>query len=344
MFQSARIKLTVWYVGIIMLISVLFSLVIFAGINNELRRFEHLHKLRIEREQKKLPATFFPRRMTNLDPEMIKETRNRLAFILLLVNLGILIVSGGAAYFLSGKTLLPLKEMVDEQNRFITDASHEFRTPLTSLRSEIEVNLRDKKLTLQKTKALLKSNLEEVINLQQLSDQLMELAQYQKKNNGLKFEKLNLIEIFNLALKKILPLADKKNITLRKKIINCQFFGNKQSLTELLIILLDNAIKYSKNNTKVTIISSKTKDEVIITIKDQGIGIDRKNLPHIFDRFYRADSARSKINASGYGLGLSIAKKIVELHHGSIKVRSRLNKGSVFTLYLPLKQTAHARQ
>lgn len=334
MFHSARIKLTLWYLAIIMLISMIFSLVIYSRINAELSRFEHLHYLRIEREQLLFPPEFSPRRLSIIDPEMIEETRGRLAFILMIVNLGILVISGGSAYFLAGRTLKPIKEMMDEQNRFITDASHELRTPLTSLRTEIEVNLRDKNITLDKAKKLLQSNLQEVVCLQSLTDNLMDLSQYQK-NNGFPFTKTSLAEIIDQAVIKIKPLSDRKKITINKEIKNCHFRGNKQSLVELFTILLDNAVKYSRDKTKVSISAKKTDGWLSIEIKDEGIGIKKDDLPFIFERFYRSDSSRSKEQVTGFGLGLSIAKKIAELHNGNIKVESTLNKGSIFTVTLP---------
>src|SRR3989344_858512 len=176
MFQSARIKLTIWYTLIIMLISLSFSLAIYKVLGSELDRLDRTQRLRIERGlperpfltpstdlDQRIPRRFF------LDPELLKETRERLGLILALINLVILAISAASGYFLSGRTLKPIKEMVEEQNRFITDASHELRTPLTTLKTEIEVNLRNKKLSVEEAKAILKSNLEEVNNLQVLS-------------------------------------------------------------------------------------------------------------------------------------------------------------------------------
>ncbi len=334
MFKSARLKLTVWYVVIIMLVSMLFSLVIYQGINQELWRFEHYQQIRIEREQQGL---FPPPPIHAVDIAMIEESRQRLTWVLLLINLGILILSAAAAYFLSGRTLQPIQEMMDEQNRFISDASHELRTPLTALRSEIEVSLRDKKFSLGEAKDLLKSNLEEVVSLQTLSDKLMEIVKYQTKNDGLLIEKLTLAEITDTALKKIMPLARVKQITVNKQMRNYELEGDKQSLTELLVALLDNAVKYSEKNSSVLLTAQKIDSFIIVSVKDQGRGINQEDLPHIFDRFYRTDKSRTKENVNGYGLGLSIAKKIAERHKGEIKAESQLGKGSKFMVKLPTK-------
>jgi signal transduction histidine kinase len=112
--------------------------------------------------------------------------------------------------------------------------------------------------------------------------------------------------------------------------------GIKDSLTELMIILLDNAIKYSPNRSTITISSEKIDNAISFSVEDEGIGINQEDLSHIFDRFYRVDKSRSKEKVFGFGLGLSIAKKIVDLHNGNISVQSTKNKGSVFTVKLPI--------
>ncbi|MDE2590442.1 MAG: hypothetical protein KGL95_12355, partial [Patescibacteria group bacterium] len=162
MFQSARLKLTTWYLLIIMVISLAFSFVIYAGSTNEYGRLLRMQKFHqdhpefqlrilqgnnIQIEQLPEPSP--------VDTQVIEDAEFRLLERLGIVNLIILVLSAGAGYFLAGRTLKPIKQMVDDQNRFITDASHELNTPLTSLRTGIEVNLRDKKLTLSKAKEVL---------------------------------------------------------------------------------------------------------------------------------------------------------------------------------------------
>ena len=326
-----------------MLISISFSVAIYRVLASELNRVERMQRVRIERRLPE-PGQILPNpegitpRSFFLDPELIAETKNRLWVILIFINTMILGASTGLGYFLAGRTLRPIKEMVDEQNQFITGASHELRTPLTSLKTEIEVNLRNKKLTLDEAKKLLKSNLEEVNSLQALSDGLIRLTQFQKGTNGLTFTEISLASVFNEAIKKIANLAKNKNITIVNKTNDLKIEGNKQALVELLTIFLDNAIKYSPKKTEINLTSEKTDGHLMIYIADQGIGISKENLPHLFDRFYQATKSRTKSDILGYGLGLSIAREIVEKHHGLIKVQSQPEKGTTFIVQLPVNQ------
>lgn len=335
MFRSARIQLTAWYLLIIMLISILFSITVYSGINNELERFGHFQEARRQHIEQEFQG-FPPPNIPTFDPQLITDARNRLIFTLVFINLGILVISGAAGYFLAGRTLRPIQVMIDEQNRFITDSSHELRTPLTVLRSEIEVNMRDKNLSVVDAKKLLGSNLEEVIKLQALSDNLIRLSRHENPHGSGLFADVSLLEIVKEAVKKITPIAKKKNIVVTNNVQDVTVHAEKQSLIELFVILLDNAIKYSPENTSIAIESSRKDRIVALSIADAGIGIEKNHLPHIFDRFYRADSSRTKQTVQGYGLGLSIAKKIVDAHKGTISVKSEVGKGTTFILQLPI--------
>lgn len=332
MFQSATIKLTAWYLVIIMVISLLFSLTIFQGINSELVRFDQLQQLRQERIERTFGDVPMPQNFPQYDPSIIAEARQRLVIILGVINVAILAASGIAGYFLAKRTLKPIKEMMDEQHRFITDASHELRTPLTSLRSEIEVNLRDKALSLSEAKKLLVSNLEEVITLQELSDNLLQLSQVQ--NKGVFLQPTGLVTIIEQTVKKLQPVATKKNITIHQIVKQERIMGDELSLQQLFMILIDNAIKYSHKETTITITVKRVDQQIQVIIKDQGIGIHEADIPYVFERFYRADKVRGK-NVTGYGLGLSIAKKIIIEHNASINVQSKENSGTTFTIIFP---------
>lgn len=313
MFQKTRIKLTAWYLLIIMLVSIFFSMTIYRAFTNELGRFNRIERIRLER---RIP---------------IDEIKQRILMRLILLNICILAGSALAGYFLAGKTLKPISDMMDKQNRFITDASHELRTPLTALKSEIEVNLRNRKMTLPIAKRLLQSNLEEVNTLQTLSDDLIKLT----ANNSLDMGSIPLAVSVKDAVGRVSVAAKVKRITIIKTIPNFSLTGNATLLTELFIILLDNAIKYSARGKNIRITGEKTDSHVMIHISDQGYGIKDKDIPHIFDRFWRADTSRTKTTVEGYGLGLSIAKQIVEKHQGTISVKSTIDRGTTFTITLP---------
>ena len=341
MFNKARITLTLWYLLIIMVISISFSVVIYQGATIEIQRALSFQRFRIENPEGEFIFPRQQRRIVLIDPEVLEESKRRIALWLAGINVIILVTSGTAGFFLAGKTLKPIKKMMDDQSRFISDASHELRTPLTVLKSAMEVNLRDKNLTLKEAKKLIVENIEEVDKLQSLSDGLLQLAQFQKNGSKIFFETLSLLNLTQKSIQKIEPLAKKKNLIIKNTISNLKIEGNKDSLEKLFLIILDNAVKYSPAKKTIKIYSEKKDHTVSVYFEDQGIGIEEKDLPHIFDRFYRADSARAKtVDNGGYGLGLTIAKNIVDFHHGQIKVESKPGKGSVFTVSLPLKQTA----
>lgn len=335
-FHSTRLKLTAWYVIISMIIALLFSLVIYLGITAQLDGMSKFQELNKQNNIQINPSvnSSMPLPLP-LDPESAK---NRIFLILLIVNGVVLCISGGAGYVLAGRTLRPIIEMLEEQSRFITDASHELKTPLTAIRTEFEVAMLEKNMPKQQSEKLIKSSYEEIVNLQGLAENLLELTGQQKKRGNLELKDVSLLEVTEAALGKVIPLAKQKHITIDNLVDDYILQGEEQSLTELFVILLDNAVKYSPDNSEVKLNSKKTDHHIMITVSDNGTGITQKDCLHIFDRFYRADKSRSKI--AGYGLGLSIAKEIVESHMGSISVESEANHGTAFIIRLPLLSTS----
>ena len=331
MFHSARLKLTAWYLLIIMFVSIFFSLIIYRGLIGEINRVSRMERFRSERRHSavRLPSPVF------LDPNFINEIKRRIIFGLITVNGVIFVGAGALGYFLAGKTLSPIQEMLEEQNRFINDASHELRTPLTALKSSLEVNLRDKNLTIENAKKTMNESIENINDLQRLSDSLLNLSQYQKPFFSSNTKDISLNVCINEAVKKVTSLAKQKQITIKKNVEEVNIKGIEDDLINLFVIVLDNAIKYSPKKTSIKIYAKKINNQIIIEIKDQGIGIEKKDLLFVFDRFFRADQSRSKEKVVGYGLGLSIAKKIVLNHHGKISVTSQADKGSIFTINFP---------
>ena len=320
-FKTAYLKLTLFYVLIIMVISVSFSMAIYQISSREIGRGLG--------PESRLLRDLIPNNIEDLRSQQINESNNHLKVNLFYYNLIILVLSSIGSYFLAKRTLKPIEEAMDTQNRFTADASHELRTPLAAMRAEIEVSLRDKKFNFNDSKRLLKSNLEEVEKLEKLSNALLKLSHLQEDIKR-DFANVSLKETMLGAFEKVEKLADKKNIEFKVKLAEVSIKADRQSLIELFTILLDNAIKYSPKDSKINVFIAKDHHHAIVTIKDEGIGIKAIDIPHIFDRFFRADSSRSKEKVDGYGLGLSIAKQIVELHGGKISVESTPAKGSEF--------------
>lgn len=332
MFIATRIRLTIWYLLIIMLISSMFSVAIYRILTNELERGFH----RISERYTQAYRSLQPIQLQELEPSYLQASESRILWVLIDINSIIFVVSAIGGYILAGVTLKPIRSMMEEQNRFITDASHELRTPITALKSEIEVYIRGKKHTVKSADDILKSNLEEVNNLQILSDSLIELAQQKKPQKQNSFTPVSLSIVVQNAVKKIQKAAKQKNIAIETKMNTYTVQGNEERLIQLFTLLLDNAVKYSFEKTTIKISAHQTDGSITIAIQDEGIGIEAKDIPHIFDRFYRADISRTKQEIPGYGLGLSIAKKIVTEHSGSIAVQSELHKGTTFTIAIPM--------
>lgn len=332
MFKTARIRLTAWYILILMSVSIAFSVAIFRGMSLEVERFAYLQRIRVERrfDELRIPRPVF------VDDEIIQEAKQHIIIVLLGINGVILVVMGGISYLLAGTTLEPIQTMMEEQDRFVSDASHELKTPLTIMKSELEVYVRDPKLTLIDAKKVLRDNIEEVNRLQKLSESLLTLLEHDSKTAQKTFTKIKMSVPIENALKLVKHNAIEKNIAIKiKNILQKTTWGNEDRLRELFIILLDNAIKYSHKDTQIIISGNHEKKHIEISIVDTGIGIEEKDLPHVFDRFFRSDSARGRSGAGGYGLGLSIAKKIVELHNGEINIQSAVNCGTTVIVKLP---------
>jgi len=329
LFHSAALKLTGWYLVIIMLLSIGFSVSLYHVSSNDLER-NAARQVGFFNNYL-APGDFND--FTQLRQAQLDQDRQHLKGNLILFNFVVLLIGGGASYALARRTLRPIEESLESQKRFAGDASHELRTPLTAMQTEIEVALRDPKLDKKTATALLQSNLEEVAKLKALSEGLLQLS----STDGIEDldQAVSLKDVANQAIERVDKMATAKKIKLTGLLKDVAVRGNNQHLVDLVVILLDNAIKYSPSGSEVKLSTSVSEKNGVITITDEGQGIEKDALPHIFERFYQADNSRSKQDSGGYGLGLAIAKKIADLHNGTIEVKSTLGKGSSFSVYLP---------
>lgn len=330
MFHSAALKLTTWYLLIIMVLSVGSSVALYHVSSSDLTRNARRQVIFFADQLE--PEDF--RDYTRLRQRQLNDDIANLRQNLLLFNIAVLIAGGAAAYALARRHLQPIEEALESQTRFAADASHELRTPLAAMQTEIEVALRNRGLTKAQAIGQLQSNLEEVGKLKTLSEGLLRLAQ--RSSEDITDSVAELKPVVKEAVARLKKAAAAKKISIDDRTNNMLIKGDPDSLNELVAILLDNAIKYSPAGSIVKVTSRKHGKLVLLSISDEGAGIPKVELPRIFERFYRADSSRSKQQAQGYGLGLAIAKKIAELHDGEIEVKSRSGKGSTFTLKLAL--------
>lgn len=333
-FHKTSLKLAGFYLAILMAISLFFSGTIYQVSVNELERG-------LRRPNRVLSAPpyegFSSDLLLQLEQERLDafiEARQRILTRLIITNILILLGAGLLSYYLALRTLRPIEEAHASLERFTADASHELRTPITAMRSENEVALMNPDLTLDDAKQQLKSNIEELENLTVLAEGLLRLAR--TDNNSLVKTVVNANTLADTAVQRVLPHAEAKNILIKTTAAkNAHVLAEEVSATEALVTLLDNAVKYSPKKSTVTLSVKKDQKFISFRVQDKGVGIGPDELPYIFERFYRADSSRTKQGAHGYGLGLAIAKSVADAHGGSISVQSKPQKGSTFTLALP---------
>ncbi len=330
MFHSAALKLTIWYLAIIMALSLGCSIALYRVSSDDLARDA-------ARQVNYFNSYLGPQDLSSygqLRNNQLVRDQAHLKDSLVAFNLLVTVGGGLISYALARRTLQPIEDALESQKRFSADASHELRTPLTAMQTEIEVALRNPKLTKHDAIAHLKSNLEEVSKLSALSEGLLKLASGSTKPDDDTLSSLK--DAAEAATTRLSRTAKSKKIQFINNSRPVQVRTDAQSLTDLVAILLDNAIKYSHAGGKIKIDSGPKNKQAFLSVADEGIGIKASELPHIFERFYRTDASRTHDREGGYGLGLAIARQIAELHGGHIEVSSTLGKGSVFTVYLPL--------
>lgn len=334
MFHRRSLKLAALYLGIIMFISLFFSFTVYRlatveldrGIRGPMPAFDNRYGDELPQQAR----NFLRQDAVRRSEDAKEHVRNQL----IIINIAILVGAGFLSYYLAARTLRPIEEAHEAQSRFTGDASHELRTPIAAMRSEIEVALMDPKLKLSEAKKLLRSNLEELDKLTALSEGLLKLSR--NEHGSLELKPTSVDKTIKEAIDRISSKADSKHINIDYKTpVNMNVLADADSLTELLVIILDNAIKYSPENSSIEVAAGLQRKRALISVTDHGVGILETDAQHIFDRFYRADSARSKTQAGGYGIGLSIAKQIADAHNGNINVTSTPGEGSTFTVNLP---------
>ena len=314
-FHNARFKLTAYYVGIMLVILIVFSSIFIYTIDSKL--VETLDgKIKIE----------------NIE-NTIEDTSEALELLIYYIDGVFLLIIAVLSYFLAGSTLRPIKDNLEAQKKFSADASHDLRTPLAIITTESEVALQDNTSSKEDLRKVIKSNIEEANKMSKLVNDLLHIARGENENTIINLVVIDLHNILDKIVSKLKFKADEKNLKLwigdyKKILVEVNVIDFERAISNIL----QNAVYYTKIG-EVKIIIEDDVDKVRILISDTGIGIREKDLPYVFARFFKAKNARNY--ESGSGLGLPIAKQIIEHHNGRMSIESEENFGTTVTVILP---------
>lgn len=258
--------------------------------------------------------------------------------LIMLIGMGVGIICAVASgYFLAGKALVPIKKAWQKQTEFVSDASHELRTPLAVIQAKTDLLFRSPAATIQDKILDVSTISNESRRLSKLVTNLLTLARSDSDQIEVKKGTFHLNELLKEIHQQYEEIVMYQEKSLRLEAAEpVTFFGDKARIHQLIVILLDNAMKYTIEGGEILLSCGHTHSSIFLKVKDNGIGIPEMDIPKIFDRFYQSDKARTA--AEGTGLGLSIAKWIIEKHHGKTKVQSTLGKGTTIEITFPKTQ------
>ncbi|QDF26039.1 MULTISPECIES: sensor histidine kinase [Bacillus cereus group] len=267
-----------------------------------------------------------------------EESMLNTLFLILVIGCSIGSVCAiGIGFFLAGRALVPIQNSWEKQQQFVSDASHELRTPLAVIQSKTDVLFQSPSATIEEKAMDISTISKECRRLSKLVANLLLLARSdsnQIEMDKKTFEMDTLLEEIVDPYKELASYQEKEMILKVERGVS--FMGDRERIHQMMVILLDNAMKYTNEGGQIQINCTQTSSSIRIQVKDDGIGVKEEDIPKLFDRFYQGDKARS--TSEGAGLGLSIANWIVEKHYGKISVESQLGEGTCFEVILPKNQ------
>ncbi|MDR3519898.1 MAG: HAMP domain-containing sensor histidine kinase [Candidatus Pacebacteria bacterium] len=312
-FLRARLRLTALYVLIVAIIVIGFSIFLYQNIARNLT-----------------DAIDDDFASAASHHHFVEDTLPDVRDDLILADVFILVVTAGFSFFLAGKTLKPIQQSVEAQKAFAENASHELRTPLAVMKNDIEVYLREITPNKELTQTTMKSNLEEINHMSNITEDLLLLARLDNKIIS-ESKEININDLVKNTVLRMESLATSKNIKLTYSASEPLIIhGVKNSLERVVLNIIQNAIDHTKSGGSITVEVEKENSYVLLRIADTGFGIAPEKLPNIFKRFYKGDST------GGTGLGLSIVKGIIDQHEGQISIESILGKGTTVNIRLPI--------
>lgn len=244
-----------------------------------------------------------------------------------------MILSLFGSLFMANNAMVPIQKAWQQQKDFLADASHEFRTPLAVIQTNLEI-VRDNPLeTVQSQEHWLSNIYEETIYMAKLVESLLFLARADSQQQLLAKDTFSLSQAISTAAELFRSVAAVQEVDLDVQVkTDIPYCGDETKLRQVVGILLDNAIRHTPTGGRITVNLGKSQQGILLSVADTGEGIPPEHMEKIFERFYQSDSSRSR---GGAGLGLSITKWIIESHNGSIYAVSTPGKGSIFTILLP---------
>lgn len=319
MFSSARIRLTIWYLGILAVIIGLLSFVLY-------RILVNLHRAELRAIS---PATRGP------IARLFAEHQPTMALEIVVADAVLLLLAGVGAYLLAGRTLRPINLALVRQQQFAAAASHELRTPLTALQGTIEVALLRRREP-EEYERVLRDSLTDLTLMSLLIKDLLTMARAQHDADAMAVMELDLCTLAHQVAATLQPQAEAKQQSLHVDLAGpLPVLGDSLKLRQVLLNLLDNAVHYTPPGGTVRLTGTHSHNQVQVEVRDTGEGIDVAHIRHVFEPFYQVDPDRGDSHGR-VGMGLAIADWIVKAHGGTLSVKSQPGIGSVFTLTLPL--------
>lgn len=331
LFRSARAKLTSFYLIVLIVFSLILTISLRSLAGDAFDRAGAGDRGMIKQLVNNyysvpIKPNFFDQFQSNQSANIHRDLDEDVVII----NAIAIIVGGVVSYWYAGRTLRPIEEAHETQARFAADASHELRTPLAALKVENEVFLHQKSAKLNEARDLIKSNLEEVQRLENLASNLLALTQYEQASFTLQPTNLHVAIVDALA--HATSAAKAKKVAFVNTVpVGATVMGQSDSLTQLIGIIVDNAIKYGSSHSTVYIDAVKRDNRYHLSIRDEGNGISEEDLPYIFDRLYRGDKSRTS-RTPGYGLGLSLAHEIARANQATMTARNYPSGGAQFVV------------
>lgn len=268
---------------------------------------------------------------------ILQSARNVQNSHFIILFLAIIIITTILGYFIARVALKPTRNALTSQKRFVSNIAHELRTPLAIIKTNSEIALLDEQVS-AKARKVVESNIEELDRASEIINNLLSLSNLIRLEK-MKFETVNLSTVIDSSIKKLSMLVKSKKMeVIVKRTGPHNVYGNATALEQVIVNLLKNALNYSSPASQITIVVGPDFREdwknVVLTVQDNGIGISRKDLFHIFEPFFRAEKSRNRQSGSS-GLGLTIVSEIVKMHGGKISIKSIENQGTNVSIFFP---------